>query len=135
MTWYKKYLESRPIQDDLASMLARSIGSWNFIIIQTIFIIVWMGLNVCGIAFKWDAYPFVLLNLAFSTQAAYAAPIIMMSQKRQSDRDKAEAEEQFKTNLKMKEEIGELQKQISQLEIEKIDKIIHLLEKQKKNII
>lgn len=132
MTWYKKYLENRPLKDDLASQLARSIGSWNFIIIQTIFILSWMILNLCGIAFKWDAYPFVLLNLCFSTQAAYAAPIIMMSQNRQSQRDRAHAEADYQTNLKIKDEIEDLQRQLSQLELEKLDKIISLLEKKNK---
>jgi uncharacterized membrane protein len=58
---------------------------WRFIILQSIFVIIWMVIKVIGFVNRWDAYPFILLNLIFSTQAAYAAPIIMMSQNRQSE--------------------------------------------------
>ncbi len=65
-----------------ADAVARGMGSWRFIIVQTVIVILWMGLNVTGLVYHWDVYPFILLNLLFSTQAAYAAPIIMMSQNR-----------------------------------------------------
>jgi len=70
-----------------ADTIANSMGSWPFIITQTGIIIVWIVLNVVGIIAHWDPYPFILLNLLFSTQAAYAAPIIMMSQNRQAFKD------------------------------------------------
>ncbi len=57
-------------------------GSWTFVIYQTLVVITWMFLNVCGWHYQWDPYPFILLNLAFSTQAAYAAPLVMIAQKR-----------------------------------------------------
>jgi uncharacterized membrane protein len=79
----------------------------------------------------WDVYPFILLNLIFSTQAAYAAPIIMMSQNRQSQRDRIQAQEDYKTNVEAKKEIESLQLQLSNLEIKKLDKIIELLEEMK----
>ena len=63
-----------------ADTIAKSMGSWPFIIVQTVLILGWITLNVVGIVAHWDPYPFILLNLLFSTQAAYAAPIIMMSQ-------------------------------------------------------
>ncbi|MEO7536930.1 MAG: DUF1003 domain-containing protein, partial [Ferruginibacter sp.] len=80
----------------------------------------------------WDPYPFILLNLIFSTQAAYAAPIIMMSQNRQSQRDRVQAAEDYQTNFEAKEEIEAIQLQIKTLEVEKLDKIIHMLEELKK---
>ena len=79
----------------------------------------------------WDPYPFILLNLLFSTQAAYAAPIIMMSQNRQNDRDRIQAAADYKTNIEAKIEIEALQKQLSKIEIEKLDKILKIMEEMK----
>ena len=92
-----------------------------------------MLLNVVGFLRHWDAYPFILLNLIFSTQAAYAAPIIMMSQNRQSQRDRIQAQEDYQTNIEAKKEIEALQLQIEKLEIQKLDKIIQMLEELKTN--
>lgn len=105
------------------------MGSWRFIIWQTIFVVLWMALNVIGFIYHWDAYPFILLNLIFSTQAAYAAPIIMMSQNRQGERDRMQALEDFRTNQEAKLEIEALQIQLNKIETEKLDKIIQMLEK------
>ncbi len=113
--------------DRIADSVATGMGSWRFIIWQTIIVVVWMVLNVIGLVYHWDVYPFILLNLIFSTQAAYAAPIIMMSQNRQNKRDREQAENDYKTNLDAKVEIEELQKQISKLETEKLDKIMEML--------
>jgi len=106
------------------------MGSWSFIIWQTVIVVVWMILNVVGFVYHWDVYPFILLNLIFSTQAAYAAPIIMMSQNRQNQRDRIQAQMDYQTNLDAKKEIEALQLQLSKLEIEKLDMIIDLLKKQ-----
>ena len=76
----------------------------------------------------WDVYPFILLNLIFSTQAAYAAPIIMMAQNRQNERDRAQAQADYQTNIDSKKEIEALQIQLSKIEIDKLDKIIELLQ-------
>ena len=77
-TWHDKYHEKLSFGDRVADIVAKGIGSWKFIIIQTILVILWMLLNLVGFIYHWDVYPFILLNLLFSTQAAYAAPIIMM---------------------------------------------------------
>jgi uncharacterized membrane protein len=90
-----------------------------------------MLLNVIGFIRHWDVYPFILLNLIFSTQAAYAAPIIMMAQNRQAGRDRIQAEEDYQTNIDAKREIEALQIQLSKIETEKLDKIIMLLEEMK----
>jgi uncharacterized membrane protein len=71
-----------------ADSVAAAMGSWKFIIAQSVIVVVWMACNVVGFVRHWDIYPFILLNLLFSTQAAYAAPIIMMSQNRQAQRDR-----------------------------------------------
>ncbi|HEV7236023.1 MAG TPA: DUF1003 domain-containing protein, partial [Ktedonobacteraceae bacterium] len=78
----------RNIGDSLSDIIATGMGSWKFIIGQTILVIVWMTLNLVGWSRHWDAYPFILLNLLFSTQAAYASPVILMSQNRQSEKDR-----------------------------------------------
>jgi uncharacterized membrane protein len=71
-----------------AERLARYLGTGRYLAIQTGLVIVWIVLNVSAVALRWDAYPFILLNLAFSTQAAYAAPLILLAQTRQAERDK-----------------------------------------------
>src|SRR5713101_7684290 len=72
----------------VADVIAATVGSWRFIIIQSILLAAWLILNVVGWINHWDPYPFILLNLALSFQAAYSAPIIMMSQNRASARDR-----------------------------------------------
>ncbi|MGW6422780.1 DUF1003 domain-containing protein [Nocardia sp. NPDC055053] len=73
--------------------VARFLGTGRYLAIQTVVVIVWIILNVFVVALRWDPYPFILLNLAFSTQAAYAAPLILLAQNRQDNRDKVSLEE------------------------------------------
>ncbi len=68
--------------------IARFFGTGSYLLIQTIIVIVWIALNVSAVSLRWDPYPFILLNLAFSTQAAYAAPLILLAQNRQENRDR-----------------------------------------------
>ena len=75
-----------------AERVARFFGTPQYIVGQTIVVILWITLNAIGIALQWDPYPFILLNLAFSTQAAYAAPLILLAQTRQAERDKISEE-------------------------------------------
>jgi uncharacterized membrane protein len=91
----------------------------------------WMTLNIIGLVRHWDVYPFVLLNLIFSTQSAYAAPIIMMSQNRQNQRDREQALHDYQVNIAAKEEIEEIQRQLSKIEVDKLDKILQLLRENK----
>ena len=76
-----------------AEAIARFLGTGRFLAVQTIIVVVWIVLNVAAVNLRWDPYPFILLNLAFSTQAAYAAPLILLAQNRQADRDRVQAEE------------------------------------------
>jgi uncharacterized membrane protein len=73
--------------------IARFLGTGRFLAVQTVVVIVWISLNLAAVALRWDPYPFILLNLAFSTQAAYAAPLILLAQNRQDDRDRVALEE------------------------------------------
>jgi uncharacterized membrane protein len=76
----------------LAERFARFFGTPQFIIGQTMIVVAWIAVNAVALSLRWDPYPFILLNLAFSTQAAYAAPLILLAQTRQADRDKAASE-------------------------------------------
>jgi uncharacterized membrane protein len=72
--------------------IARFFGTARYLVFQTIIVIFWITLNVVAVSLRWDPYPFILLNLVFSTQAAYAAPLILLAQNRQDDRDRANIE-------------------------------------------
>jgi len=99
----------------IADTVAATMGSWRFIIIQSAILAVWIVLNVTAYVQRWDPYPFILLNLALSFQAAYAAPFIMMSQNRQQDIDRKEAEEDHRVNIKAELEIELLHQKIDSL--------------------
>jgi len=72
--------------------IARFFGTARFLIVQTVLVALWIAINLTAASLRWDPYPFILLNLAFSTQAAYAAPLILLAQTRQTERDRAESE-------------------------------------------
>jgi len=99
----------------IADAVAATMGSWRFIIIQTTILILWIGLNITAWIYHWDPYPFILLNLALSFQAAYAAPFIMMSQNRQQDVDRRQAAEDFRINVKAELEIELLHQKLDEL--------------------
>jgi uncharacterized membrane protein len=127
--WHQKHTEGLSLGQKIADKLATGMGSWRFIIIQSFIVLAWIVINLIGYFNHWDPYPFILLNLLFSTQAAYAAPIIMMSQNRQNERDRLHAETDFRTNVDAKKEIEEIQVALARMESEKLDKILQLLEK------
>ena len=109
----------------IADGVAATMGSWTFIIIQSFLLMFWIALNVTAYVRQWDPYPFILLNLALSFQAAYAAPFIMMSQNRQQDIDRKSAEDDFKINIKAELEIELLHQKIDQL---RETEVLHLTE-------
>lgn len=131
-TWHEKHIKHLTVGQRVADGLAQAMGSWAFIIIQTILVIAWIGLNIIAFVYRWDPYPFILLNLLFSTQAAYAAPVIMMSQNRQNERDRFHAAEDYQTNVDAKKEIEELQKALARIETEQLSQILKKLEELKK---
>lgn len=126
--WHEKHKEKLTFGSRLADSVANGMGSWKFIIIQTFLVVLWMGLNLLAFTHHWDVYPFILLNLLFSTQAAYAAPIIMMAQNRQNDRDRAQAQSDYQTK-----KIETLAIKLNSIEVDKLDKIISMLEEMKNN--
>jgi uncharacterized membrane protein len=99
----------------IADSVAATMGSWPFIIIQSAILAFWILLNVVAWIRHWDPYPFILLNLALSFQAAYAAPFIMMSQNRQADVDRVKAEQDYKVNIKAELEIELLHEKLDAL--------------------
>jgi uncharacterized membrane protein len=76
----------------LSEGIARFFGTARYLAIQTVLVVVWIGVNVAAVSLRFDPFPFILLNLMFSTQAAYAAPLILLAQNRQAERDRAEVE-------------------------------------------
>ena len=142
--WHEQHSETLTFGSRIADKVASNMGSWRFIIIQTIIVAIWMLLNVFAYISHWDPYPFILmnlflsaqaaylLNLLFSTQAAYAAPIIMMAQNRQNERDRVQAQADYQTNIEAKKEIEALTIKLNSLEVDKLDKIIKMLEEMDK---
>lgn len=126
--WHERHEDQQTVGQKVADFVASGMGSWTFIIAQTIFVALWIALNLVAWFYHWDVYPFILLNLLFSTQAAYAAPIIMMSQNRQNERDRFHAAEDYQTNIKAKQEIEDLQKALARIENEKLNDIISRLD-------
>lgn len=100
----------------IADSVAGVMGSWRFIIVQSVILLAWVILNTIGWLRHWDPYPFILMNLALSFQAAYAAPLIMMSQNRQAEIDRRNAAHDFEVNLKAEHEIKALHAKINLLQ-------------------
>lgn len=101
----KRMHEEAPLSERAAEKMAAVIGSWKFLIIQTVLVSIWIFLNVYAIENQWDPYPFVLLNLCFSVQAAYTGPILLIAANRSAQRDR----------LLMEHEVGEIDMQKSLL--------------------
>jgi uncharacterized membrane protein len=89
----------------VAERFARFFGTPQFIIGQTAIVVAWIAVNAVALSLRWDPYPFILLNLAFSTQAAYAAPLILLAQTRQADRDKAASERLSEMGLQQRDHV------------------------------
>jgi uncharacterized membrane protein len=121
----------KPFGNDLfgywAEGFARFFGTPGFLIGQTIFVAIWIGINVVGIT-TFDLYPFILLNLAFSTQAAYAAPLILLAQTRQAERDKAWE----RTDAEHREELHKSVLQQQQHSLETAQQILELTQRLEK---
>ena len=118
----------------IAEKIARLFGTPQYILGQTVVVIVWIILNALAVSLRWDPYPFILLNLAFSTQAAYAAPLILLAQTRQADRDKVQSEVSAKhrdmlsaTEMELLQRNTDLTEQVAKLtrEIDALTRQIH----------
>jgi uncharacterized membrane protein len=126
--WHAEYRAQLTIGQRVADGVAATMGSWSFIIVQSAILAGWIVLNVIAWTNHWDPYPFILLNLALSFQAAYAAPFIMISQNRQAERDRRQAEEDYRTNVEAEQRIEDLQRRLATIEADKLDRIIAILE-------
>lgn len=118
---------------NVADWVARTVGSWRFILIQSTLLAVWIALNVTAYVARWDPYPFILLNLVLSFQAAYTAPIIMMSQNRLSEVDRRNAESDYRINVKAELEIEALHAKLDALREQEIMKMLQIIEKMAEN--
>jgi uncharacterized membrane protein len=125
----RKHDDSLSAGEKIADRFAAVMGSWRFIIIQSLILSGWIVVNVIAYIRHWDPYPFILLNLALSFQAAYAAPIIMMSQNRQADKDRLAAEQDYQVNMKAEHEVKAIMEHLEQQDEVMID-ILRRLEAQ-----
>ena len=127
--WHQAHLEKQSAGDRIADQVASFIGSWAFIIGQTGIMVVWVLVNTLALFgfLRFDEYPFVFLNLFMSAEAAFATPLILMSQNRSADRDREHAEHDYEVNVAAKAEIEELMKTLARIENDKLDKIVTAL--------
>jgi uncharacterized membrane protein len=101
----------------IAELIARFLGTAHYLAIQTVLVIVWIALNIAVSTLRWDPYPFILLNLAFSTQAAYAAPLILLAQNRQDDRERIALAEDRAAATRVREDTEFLAREVAALRI------------------
>ena len=101
----------------VSESFARFLGTGRYLAIQTVFVIVWIGLNLFAVGLRWDPYPFILLNLAFSTQAAYAAPLILLAQNRQENRDRVSLDEDRRRAQQTKADTEYLARELAALRL------------------
>jgi len=101
----------------VSEQFARFLGTGRYLLIQTVLVVVWIAINVAAVSLRFDPYPFILLNLAFSTQAAYAAPLILLAQNRQENRDRVSLEEDRSRAEQTKADTEFLSREIASLRI------------------
>jgi uncharacterized membrane protein len=97
--------------------IARTLGSGRYLMTQTVVVIIWIAINITAAALRFDPYPFILLNLAFSTQASYAAPLILLAQNRQDARDRVQADEDRRTAAQVQAETEYLAREVANIRI------------------
>lgn len=115
-TWHEAHVSEYTVGQRVADRVAQVLGSWAFIIGQTLLVAAWIALNLIAWSRRWDPYPFILLNLMFSVQAAYAGPVIMMSQNRQAERDRYQARADYETNVRAEAGIEEILRRLERIE-------------------
>ena len=118
----------------IADTVTATVGSWRFILIQSFLLGVWIVLNIISWIKHWDEYPFILLNLALSFQAAYATPFILMSQNRQSEVDRDKAKQDLDVDTKAEMEIESLHQKIDSLRDREIAELRQMLSIQNQTI-
>ena len=119
----------------ISDLVTAIVGSWRFIIVQSSFLALWILLNILSWIKHWDEYPFILLNLALSFQAAYATPFILMSQNRQSEIDRDKAKQDLDIDMKAEMEIESLHEKIDSLRDREIAELRTILSTQNQTIL
>jgi uncharacterized membrane protein len=107
--------DTKDMGQKAADRITKIVGSWHFIIIQSFLLAAWIVVNVVGYVYQWDPYPFILLNLCLSFQAAYTAPVILMSQNREAELDRQTLQYYYEVNLKEELEIELLHQKIDEI--------------------
>ena len=127
--WHEAHAEKQSAGDRIADRVAALIGSWAFILGQTGVMVIWILVNTLALFgfIRFDMYPFVFLNLFMSAEAAFATPLILMSQNRSAERDREHAQHDYDVNIEAKREIEELMTTLARIEIDKLDKIMAAL--------
>jgi len=120
-TWHDTYEEARSAGDHVADRIAKFVGSWAFVYIH----VVWFGF---WIIYPVEVFPYGLLTMIVSLEAILLATLIMMAQNRQAERDRHQADDDYRTNVEAKVEIEELQTRLARIEDEKLEKILKILE-------
>lgn len=124
MNWHQKHLTGRSLSDRFADKVADFVGSWTFVIIHILWFSIWVLLPI-------ESFPYGLLTMTVSLEAIFLTTLVLMSENRQEERDRTQAEADYETNLKAKEEIEELQERLARIEDQKLEKILKLLEERR----
>lgn len=120
MNWHQKHRAELSFGDRFADNVSNFVGSWSFVLIHVLWFSLWILLDI-------ESFPFGLLTMTVSLEAIFLTTLVLMSQNRQAQRDRTQAEADYETNVKAEEEIEELQKRLARIEDEKIEKILALL--------
>ncbi len=121
MNWHQKHLTGRSLGDRFADTIADFVGSWPFVLLHVAWFSAWILLPV-------EPFPYGLLTMAVSLEAIFLTTLVLMSENRQEGRDRTQAEADYETNLRAKEEIEDLQERLARIEDQKLEKILKLLE-------
>lgn len=107
----------------VSESLARFFGTARYLFIQTVIVIIWLAINIVAVGMRWDPYPFILLNLLFSTQAAYAAPLILLAQNRQDARDRSQSERDRETSARILSDTDYLARELAAIRLALTDTV------------
>jgi uncharacterized membrane protein len=108
---------------NFSEAIARFLGTARFLVAQTVVVAIWITINIVAIGLRWDPYPFILLNLAFSTQAAYAAPLILLAQSRQADRDRQETDRDRQVNSRAQADAEYMAREVASIRLSLADAV------------
>ncbi len=108
---------------EFSEAIARFLGTARFLVAQTVIVAIWIAINAVAVGLRWDPYPFILLNLAFSTQAAYAAPLILLAQNRQAERDRQETDRDRQVNARTQADAEYMAREVASIRLSLADAV------------